>query len=92
MDPGRPKNQSSRNQMKPVPLCPSHRSDSDHIIFSSNRHRMRTLLRSNQNPKHAKSQLVKVNTDVSSMKGDVIMLMWCHQEVTCVTQIQKFLG
>jgi hypothetical protein len=36
MDPGRPKNQSSRNQTKPIPLRLSRRVDSDHIIFFAN--------------------------------------------------------
>jgi hypothetical protein len=57
MGPGRPKNQSSRNRTKPMPLCLSHHVDSDHIIFSSNGHRMRNLSRSDQIPNHAKSQL-----------------------------------
>jgi hypothetical protein len=57
MCPGRPKNQIYQNHMKPTPLCPSRRTDFDHIIFSSNRHLMRKLLRSGQIPKQAKSQL-----------------------------------
>jgi hypothetical protein len=73
MDLGRPKNQSSRNQMKPTSLRLSHRVDLGHIIFSSNRHRMRKLSRSDQIPKHAKSQLVKVNADISSTTGDINM-------------------
>jgi hypothetical protein len=33
MDPGRPKNQSYRNQTKLTPLCWSRRADSNHIYF-----------------------------------------------------------
>jgi hypothetical protein len=75
MDPGRPKNQSSRNKKKPTPLHLSRHVDSDHIIFSSKRQRMRKLSRSHQIPKHAKSQLVKVNVDVTSMTGDIMMTL-----------------
>jgi hypothetical protein len=57
MGPGRPKNQSFHNRLKPAPLRPSRRVDSGHIIFSSNERRMRNLLRSDRNPKHAKSQI-----------------------------------
>jgi hypothetical protein len=73
MDLGRPKNKISRNQTKPTPLCLSRCVDSDHIMFSSNGHHMRKLLCFDQIPKHAKSQLVKVNVDVNSMIGDVSM-------------------
>jgi hypothetical protein len=51
MDPGRPKKQISKNQTKLVPLCLSRRADFDHIIVSSNIHRMRNLSHSNQNSK-----------------------------------------
>jgi hypothetical protein len=74
MDPGRPKNQSSENRMKPTPLCSSHCVDFDHILFSSNGHHMQNLSRSDQIPKQAKSQLVKVNADISSTTGDVMMM------------------
>jgi hypothetical protein len=46
MDPGRNKNQSSWNHMKPMPLRLSRRVDSDHIMVFANGHRMRKLLHS----------------------------------------------
>jgi hypothetical protein len=54
MDPGRPTNKSSHNRMKLVPLCQAHCSDSDHIFFFENGHRMPKLSRSGRFPKHAK--------------------------------------
>jgi hypothetical protein len=54
MDPGRPKNQSSQNQMKPAPLCRARRADSDHIFFFENGHRMQKLSRSEVQVKHGK--------------------------------------
>ena len=74
MDPGRPKNQSSHNQTKMTPLCMDLHADSDHIMFSSNGYHMRKLLCFDQIPKHAKSQLVKVNADISNMTSDVNMM------------------
>jgi hypothetical protein len=62
------KNESSRNQMKPIPLRPSHRADSGHIFTSSNGHRMRELSHSDHFPKQVKSQQVnrqKSQCDVS---------------------------
>jgi len=59
MDLGRPKNQSSQNQIKPTPLRPSCSADSDHIHFFSNKHCMGKLLHSDKIPKHEKSQQSK---------------------------------
>jgi hypothetical protein len=73
MDPRSPKNQSFQNQTKLVPLCMSHRTHLDHIMFSSNGHHMQNLSHSHQIPKQAKSQLVKVNADVSKMTSDFSM-------------------
>ena len=75
MDPGRSKNQSSHNQMKPTPLCLSCHYDSDHIKFFVNGCCMRKISRSDQFPKHAKSQLVKVNANVSSTTGEISMML-----------------
>jgi hypothetical protein len=66
MDPGRPKFQSSRNQMKLAPLCMARCVDFDGIYFLKNGHRMRKLSRSELFPKQGKSQLVKgCTTDVA---------------------------
>jgi hypothetical protein len=62
------KNESSQNWMKPIPLRPAHRSDSDSIFTFSNGLRMRELSHSNRFLKQLKSQKVnwqKVNADVS---------------------------
>jgi hypothetical protein len=55
------KNESSQNGMKPIPLRPAHRADSDHIFTFSNGCRMRELSHSDHFPKQLKSQK-KVNS------------------------------
>jgi hypothetical protein len=64
------KNESAQNLMKPTPLHPSRRPDSDSIFTLSNRLRMRKLSRSYWKPKQVKSQRStsqKVNADDISM-------------------------
>jgi hypothetical protein len=54
--------------MKPIPLRPTHRANSNNIFTFSNGHRMRELLHSGQILKQVKSQRSnwqKVNADVS---------------------------
>jgi hypothetical protein len=66
MDPGRPKNQSSQNQTKPMPLRRARRADSDHIFFfSENGHRMQKLSRSEDQVKHAKKKSKSKSTGQS---------------------------
>jgi hypothetical protein len=57
MDLERPKNKSSRNRTKPVPLHPTRHVDSGHIFFFANGPHMRKISRSGRFPKQAKSQI-----------------------------------
>jgi hypothetical protein len=59
MDPGRPKNQCSQNQTKPMPLRSSRRVDFARILFLANGRRMQKLSHSEVLHKEVKSQLVK---------------------------------
>jgi hypothetical protein len=64
MDSGRPKNQSSQNWMKPMPLCRARRADFGHILFLKNGHRMRKLSRYDRFPKQAKKSTNQSQQDV----------------------------
>jgi len=97
MDPGRPKNKSYRNQMKPIPLCLYHRVYSGHIICFANGRCMWKLSHFDRFSKHAKRKIVKFNRSYCWREQynmwrhhDIIMLMWHHQEVTHVTQNWHF--
>jgi hypothetical protein len=59
MDPRRPKNKSSWNQMKPIPSHQDLHADSGHIFVSENVHRMQKLSRSDRFPKQAKNSKSK---------------------------------
>ena len=74
MDQERPKNESSQNQTKPTPLCPTRRIDSSHIIFFANGHCMQNLSRSDRFPKQAKKS--------TSQSQQVVLLTSTVQHVT----------
>jgi hypothetical protein len=73
--------------MKPIPLRPARRADSDHIFTFSNGLHMRELSHSDQILKQAKSQWSnwqKFNADVSMTSPSYfIMLTWQRQVATC---------
>jgi hypothetical protein len=65
MGPGRPKNQSSQNRTKPVPLCLSRRVDSGHIIFPQTDTVCESYRVLTEIPNRQKVNWVKVNADIS---------------------------
>jgi hypothetical protein len=69
MDRGRPKNQISRNWMKPTPSHWARRVIPSIYFFSENGHSMQKISQSEYQVKHAKKVKVKVkvNANVSSM-------------------------
>jgi len=97
MDLGRQKIQISQNRMKLAPLRRAHCSDSGHIFFFENGHRMHKLSHYDVQVKHEKkfNVKVKVNRSKSMMTlgvrhDDVRNVTWQHLKMTCVSQIWYF--
>jgi hypothetical protein len=83
------KNESARNQTKPMPLRPSRRPESGGIIFIANGVRMRKISRSVRKAKQANFGMLTV--PVRTVRTDTcqsVQLTWHVRTVTRGTSVQ----